>query len=128
VLAVAELEQEFFGAIRRELSRRKFEPGDRKVLVELRSERGWKLVHLLKAPPRELPKVLHDLRCAKRPLAVLPGKFPQKQICIARNQIEEINAAVRRVQRFMRHFRSFHQLYAITKFNPLPSLLRLAAD
>lgn len=74
-----------------------------------------------------MPEVLHHLRGAKCFLAVLRRKRSEKRAGFTRSQVEQIHSLASAHEAFMRHFRSFHQLYAITKFNPLPSLLRLAA-
>lgn len=56
---------------------------------------------------------------------MLQGERSQPGVSLFRNQIQKIDSPlICWIARLMRHLHSFHQLYAITKFNPLPSHLR----
>ncbi len=69
--------------------------------------------------------MLHHLGCAEGALAMLDGERPEDGLGVPGKQIQEIDGhRIGSVGRLMRHLHSFHQLYAITKFNPLPSHLR----
>lgn len=98
------------------------------MLVEQISERRRQLAHLLEIVAWRAPQMLNYLRRTKRFLTMLDGKCAKNGIGLARYQVEKIDAIDCPLSRFKRHLQSFHQLYAMFKFNELPSLLRLIAD
>jgi len=73
--------------------------------------------------------MLQHLCCAERSLTIFFSERPESSVGFGGNDVEEIHAVHRgRLRSLKRHFRSFHQLYVMTKFNSLPSLLRPSAD
>lgn len=98
------------------------------MLVEEISEFRGQLAHLLEILARRAPQMLNYLRCTKRLLTMLDGKSTKSSVGFARHEVEQIDAIDGAISRFKRHLQSFHQLYAMFKFNELPSLLRLIAD
>jgi len=80
-----------------------------------------KLVHFLKAGTWGAPEMLHHLGGTKRPLASFNGERADHVFGIPRNHIQEVGRAnIHAPRRLMHYLHSFHQLYAITKFNALP--------
>src|SRR5688572_26875641 len=78
-------------------------------------------MHFREASSGGTPQMLHHLSRPKCSLAMFNGEISQQIRGIGGREVEKVRGSRFPIRHcLMRHLHSFHQLYAITKFNGLP--------